>query len=173
MVADDADQGLAPGDANPEVVEAEPVADALQPYGQRSVHAHWHETRYASPLPSPDDLRVYQELVPDAAERLLAAGEREQQHRHDIESRLASIEEGAMPRFFDGQRRGHWISLVATLGYEGLMALAILEGYGVEGVVGAAAGIGAMVWAVRRDTDADDVATRPAEDDAPRAAEQQ
>jgi uncharacterized membrane protein len=145
-----------------EGLEAEPVLDGpvvepreLRPDARR-LEAVLQQTRYVSQLPAPADLERYREMIPDAPERLLAAGEREQQHRHEIENRAAALDEEAMPKFFDGQRRGHWISAVATLGYEGLMALAILEGYALEGIVGAAFGIAAVVWAFRRDTDGGD-----------------
>ena len=117
----------------------------------RRLDVDWQESRYASPLPSPDDLKRYKELLPDAPERLLAAGEREQKHRHMLEERLVSIDESATPKFYDGQRRGHFISLVLGGFYETIMLVAVLKGYALEGIVGAAAGIGAMVWAIRRD----------------------
>jgi uncharacterized membrane protein len=86
----------------------------------------------------------------------MAAGEREQAHRHAIENRLARLDEAAMPKFYAGQRRGHFVSLVLALGYEAVMLVAVLEGYAVEGVFGAAAGLAAMVWAIRRDTGGSD-----------------
>lgn len=58
-----------------------------------------------------------------------------------------------MPKFYDGQRRGHLISLVLGIGYLLLMLAAVLAGAEIAGVVGAAAGIAAMVWAIRRDSD--------------------
>ncbi|WP_445147667.1 DUF2335 domain-containing protein [Baekduia sp. Peel2402] len=111
------------------------------------------QTRYVSQLPSPEDLERYRELIPDAPERLLAGGEREQAHRHEIEDRLAAIDEAAMPKFYEGQRRGHLISLALGLGYEALMGGAIIAGYPVAGIAGAATGLAAMIWAIRRDTD--------------------
>ena len=122
-----------------------------------------------SPLPSPDDLERYEELLPDAPERLLAAGEREQAHRHEVENRLIALDEQAMPRFYDGQRRGHFISLLLGGGYEAIMGLAILEGYALEGVIGAGVGIGAMVWAVRRDPSGPHVERTPDEPPADEA----
>ena len=106
---------------------------------------------YTSPLPSPDDLDRYAAHLPDAPERLLAAGEREQAHRHDIESRLAAMDEQALPRFYAGQRLAHTISLLLGLTYLAAMALAILQGYPLAGVGGATFGIAAIIWAVRRD----------------------
>lgn len=108
-------------------------------------------SRYASPLPRPDDLERYAALIPGAPERLLAAGEREQAHRHEMERRLVAIDESAMPKYYAGQRFAHIISLVFGLAYLAVMALAVLEGYPIVGISGAAAGLAAVVWALRRD----------------------
>lgn len=89
--------------------------------------------------------------IPDAAERLLAAGEREQAHRHDIERRLVVTDAEVMPRYFAGQRRAHLLGLSLGLAYLGAMVLAILLGYPLAGVGGATFGIAAVIWAIRRE----------------------
>lgn len=141
-------QELEPSD-EVETVEGEVLYPERRPR-QTSRRLEWQESRYISPLPSPEDLERYSELLADAPERLLAAGEREQSHRHEIESRLAALDEVGMPRFYEGQRRGHLISLALGAGYETIMAIAVIKGYALEGVVGAAAGIASMIWALRR-----------------------
>lgn len=134
-----------------EVLEGEVVHPERRPsQASRRLEVGWQESRYASALPSPDDLERYQAMLPDAPERLLAGGEREQAHRHEIESRLAAIDEVAMPRYYDGQKRGHAISLVLGAGYEAIMLVAVLKGYALEGIAGAATGLAAMFWALRR-----------------------
>jgi uncharacterized membrane protein len=112
------------------------------------------QSSYTSPLPSPDDLDRYAAHLPDAAERLLSAGEREQAHRHQIENRLAALDEQALRRFYTGQRVALAISLTVGLVYLGGMVLAILHGYPLVGVGGAAFGIAAVISAVRRDPSA-------------------
>lgn len=114
------------------------------------VDVGWRQSSYTSPLPSPADLDRYVTYVPDAAERLLAAGEREQAHRHGIESRLVSLDERAMPRYYAGQRLGQLLGLALGLAYLALMGLAIVRGYPLAGAGGAAFGIAAMIWSVRR-----------------------
>jgi uncharacterized membrane protein len=109
---------------------------------------------YTSPLPSPDDLDRYVARIPDAAERLLSVGEREQAHRHQVENRLVTIDEQEMPRFYAGQRVTQIISLVLGLSYLGAMVLAILQGYPLAGVGGAMFGIAAVIWAFRREPSA-------------------
>lgn len=114
------------------------------------------QSRYTSPLPSPGDLDRYATHVPDAAERLLAIGEREQAHRHTVEDRLVAIDEQSMPRFYAGQRHAHAISLILGLAYLAVMVLAIVKGYPLFGAGGAAFGIAAVVWSLRRDSSSPD-----------------
>jgi uncharacterized membrane protein len=143
--------------------DAADVAPADEDEGDRVVmrRASWTQGKrldvglrqpsYTSPLPSPDDLDRYAAHMPDAPERLLAAGEREQAHRHEIEKRLAAMDERALPRFFAGERFAHAVSLILGLAYLGAMVLAILLGYPLAGVGGATFGVAAVIWAVRRD----------------------
>jgi uncharacterized membrane protein len=100
-------------------------------------------------LPPPADLDRYVEHLPDAAERLLAAAEREQTHRHQIEIRLLAIDQDAVPRSFERHRRTCWTALVAGLAYLAVMVVAILEGYATAGAGGAAVGMAAAAWATR------------------------
>lgn len=110
-----------------------------------------HQSTYTSPLPSPDDLDRYVARVPDAAERLLSAGEREQAHRHHIERQLVETDAAVMPRYFAGQRRAHLLGLTLGLGYLAAMMFAMWQGYPLAGVGGATFGIAAVIWAIRRE----------------------
>jgi len=114
------------------------------------------QSHYASPLPSPDDLDRYATHLPDAAERLLSIGEREQTHRHEVECRLVTLDEVAMPQFYAGQRRAHLIGMTLGLAYLALMLVAIARGYPLLGAGGSAFGIAAVVWSLRRDPAAAD-----------------
>jgi uncharacterized membrane protein len=109
------------------------------------------QSTYTSPLPSPDDLDRYVARVPDAAERLLTAGEREQAHRHYIERQLVETDAAVMPRYFAGQRRAHLLGLILGLGYLGAMVFAMWQGYPLAGVGGATFGVAAVIWAIRRE----------------------
>jgi len=129
---------------------SERVASGRWPHGTR-LDVGLRQSSYTSPLPSPDDLDRYAAHLPDAPERLLAAGEREQAHRHQIENRLAAMDAQALPRFYAGQRFAHAVSMILGLAYLGAMVLAILQGYPLVGVGGATFGIAAIIWAVRRD----------------------
>jgi len=110
-----------------------------------------HQSTYTSPLPAPDDLDRYVAQIPDAAERLLSAGEREQAHRHLIERQLVETDAAVMPRYFAGQRRAHLLGLILGLAYLGAMVLAMVVGYPLAGVGGATFGVAAVIWAIRRE----------------------
>ncbi len=109
------------------------------------------QSTYTSPLPSPDDLDRYVARIPDAAERLLRSGEREQAHRHSIERQLVETDAAVMPRYFAGQRRAHLVGLILGLGYLGAMVFAMGKGYPLAGVGGATFGVAAVIWSIRRE----------------------
>lgn len=44
------------------------------------------EVRHSGPLPHPKDLAAYDEILPGSAERIVQMAERQQLHRHSIES---------------------------------------------------------------------------------------
>lgn len=48
-----------------------------------------HETHFSGPLPRPEDLEEYDNIVPGAAERILQMAEKEMQHRHEEDSKLS------------------------------------------------------------------------------------
>jgi len=97
-------------------------------------------------LPPPGDLDRYVQHLPDAAERLLAAAEREQAHRHQVENRLLAIDADAVPRSFESHRRACRIALVVGLVHLAVMVVAILDGYATAGTAGAALGMAAVAW---------------------------
>lgn len=43
--------------------------------------------QYSGPLPKPEDLAKYEQVIPGAAERIIKMAEREMQHRHEYETR--------------------------------------------------------------------------------------
>lgn len=77
--------------------------------------------------------------------------EREQAHRHEVEGRLVTLDEGSTPSFYAGQRRAHYVGLAPGVAYLTVMTVAILYGEALLGAGGAAFGSAAMLWAIRRD----------------------
>jgi uncharacterized membrane protein len=109
----------------------------------------WRSGDGYSLLPPPADLDRYVQHLPDAAERLRAAAEREQAHRHQLETRLLVIDADTVPRSFESHRRVCWIALLVGLVHLATMVVAILGGYGTAGTAGAALGMAAIAWATR------------------------
>lgn len=51
-----------------------------------------HQKAYQGPLPHPDLLVKYEEIIPGSAERILSMAEKEQQHRHQLENEVIKKE---------------------------------------------------------------------------------
>lgn len=51
-----------------------------------------HQEAYQGPLPHPDLLVKYEEIIPGSAERILSMAEKEQQHRHQLENEVIKKE---------------------------------------------------------------------------------
>ena len=60
------------------------------------------ERSFRGPLPPPDVMRGYEDIVPGAADRILAMAEKEQQHRFDCEKKIikGSIFESRLGQWF-------------------------------------------------------------------------
>lgn len=97
-------------------------------------------------LPPPEDLDRYANHLPDAGERLLAASEREQAHRHELEAHIARMRAQELPREHARQQRTRLITFVLGLVYLGVTATAIAPGHAIIGTVGAALGAVIVLW---------------------------
>ena len=51
-----------------------------------------HQEAYQGPLPHPDLLVKYEEIIPGSAERILSMAEKEQKHRHQLENEVIKKE---------------------------------------------------------------------------------
>lgn len=49
--------------------------------------AAYKETHFSGPLPPPEALAKYDQVVPGAAERIMQMAEKEMQHRHDTDNK--------------------------------------------------------------------------------------
>lgn len=47
------------------------------------------QSHYSGPLPMPEDLAKYDQVVPGAAERIIRMAEEEMKHRHENDNRMA------------------------------------------------------------------------------------
>lgn len=75
---------------------------------QRSLAALVTQEHFSGPLPPPSILRQYDEVLPGAAERLIAMAEREQQFSHDIAKSSLQAE-------VDESRRGSRGALIVSI----------------------------------------------------------
>lgn len=82
--------------------------------------------RFSGPLPPPDILRAYGDVVDGGAERIVSQWERETQHRHDLENRMANA-------YISGMTRAQWMAFIVILviGAGGLIIVAL--GHAVAG----------------------------------------
>lgn len=72
---------------DPDVVDAEvgELVGMLPPEGRKILRRVIAETRsHQGPLPTPEMLREYEEVLPGLAERIVRLPEKEQEHRHDF-----------------------------------------------------------------------------------------
>lgn len=83
-------------------------AGSVLSYGRSEVHQ-----TFAGPLPPPSVLAAYDEIVPGAAERILAMAEAQSQHRQELEQHVIRSD---AKRADSGLKAGFWLSLTAIVG---------------------------------------------------------
>ena len=88
--------------------------------------AHREVTQWQGPLPPPESLERYNDILPDAAERIMAMAEKEMEHRHKREDIMLEQDEAYMMK--------RWrISVISTiLGFLSVIILSLLVGYAIH-----------------------------------------
>ena len=90
---------------------------------------------YSGPIPHPEHLKQYEELVPGAANRLISMAENENAHRQKEEDKIINAEIINKNR---GQIFGFILMLICLIG--GFILIAICKnGYGIASIIGSAA----------------------------------
>lgn len=87
--------------------------------------------QYSGPIPPPEMLRGFDEVVPGSAERVLARWEAQSKHRQQMEAKVVNAN-------IDAQRRGSWQGFVVAM--FGLGVAAYLAKLGYPWVAGTLAG---------------------------------
>lgn len=102
-----------------------------------------HQSSYSSPLPPPEVLKGYDEILPDGANKIVEIIESQSQHRKDMENRVVN----------EILRESKWGQLFAfILGILGIISATILGIYGkvvVASIVGGGSLVGlvtAFLW---------------------------
>lgn len=80
--------------------------------------AHVQISSHEGPLPPPDTLRAFDDIVPGAAERIIAMAERQSAHRISMESQALGA------RIGEGKRGQVCAFLISLLGLGGFIYLA-------------------------------------------------
>jgi uncharacterized membrane protein len=99
------------------------------PPGQiTAIQLQRQQQQFTGPLPHPDILQGYEDVLPGVAERIVAMAERQAKHRQDIEQ---TIVEGGSRRASTGM----WLGFVITILFLLVSAGLILAGHTVEGTI--------------------------------------
>lgn len=77
------------------------------------------QSEYRGPLPHPDMLERYEQIMPGSAERIIARFEKEGEHRHDLERQIVSSQVDREKSEVPEIRRGQIFAFV--LGIVGLL----------------------------------------------------
>jgi uncharacterized membrane protein len=88
------------------------------------------EKFHSGPLPDPDTLKEYNEILPDAAERIFKMAEKEQEHHHTMGVKLVDSE---IRKVSKGQNYALIISLV---GLVGAIICALLDQVTIGSIIG-------------------------------------
>ena len=93
---------------------------------------------FSGPIPPPEIMRQYNQIIPGSAERILKMAEKEQDHRHEIEDRLIKSE-------ILNTRLGLIFGFI--IGITGIIcgSIVIMHGNNVGGSVISATGISILV----------------------------
>jgi len=135
---EEADEGI-------ELVEPELDAEQEEAVALDAIIA----AQFSGPLPPPDILRAYDEVVERGAERIVSQWERETKHRHSLESRQ-------LDAFISGRTRAQWMAfaVIFTLGVGGLCLVALGHSLlGVAGFLTALAAVAASFFRGRRSSE--------------------
>jgi uncharacterized membrane protein len=79
--------------------------------GQHSLLMAQQVTHYEGPIPDPETLNRYEQIAPGTAERIIAMAEKEQSHRHEIESTVVSAQTSDVRDERKAEARGQWFAL--------------------------------------------------------------
>lgn len=103
------------------------------------------QSQFIGPIPPPDILKSYESNIPGSAERLIRMAEKEQDHRHEMQSKLINGQLNNTQRFYDERKRGQIFGL--TIGLVGIISGSILA-FNDKQIAGSfigTAGIGGIV----------------------------
>lgn len=102
---------------------------------------------HSGPLPAPEDLAHYDEILPGTADRIISMAESNMNHRQRMEEKLVSSEYGL-------RTRGQWLALIALFAMLGVIVFTFWLGQPIAGsVLGSATLIAITGMFLGRDKD--------------------
>lgn len=105
---------------------------------------------FSGPLPAPRTLSEYDELLPGLAREIVDQWKGETHHRHAIVALMRKTDHEDMVRYYEAERRGQVLSLLAIMGVLAVAIVAIVADRPTVGVAGLLTGGAAAIWAMRR-----------------------
>jgi uncharacterized membrane protein len=90
---------------------------------------HIQQSQYSGPIPPPDSLQHYEEILPGAADRILRMAEESARSIRESNSKQLIIEESIEQHRHDETKRGQNFGLATVISMVALAGLAILCGY--------------------------------------------
>lgn len=98
---------------------------------------------FSGPIPPPESLEHYEQIIPGLADRLVAMAERETAHRHEIEKLDAQRNIEAVRKTFAERRIGQGCAfIVALTAIAGAVYCASIGAYAVGGIIAGTAAVG-------------------------------
>ncbi len=117
--------------------ELEPIIKKLEPKDQNIILKSFSISQsHSGPLPPPEQLEKYNQIIPNGAERIMIMAENQSSHRLGIEDKVI---DGQVTQSGKGQIFGFIIALISILLS---FTLAMFEHYLVAGIIGGSTVVG-------------------------------
>jgi uncharacterized membrane protein len=113
---------------NEEALQAIQRLAAAGPEAVSMFSAAFSASAYSGPLPSPEHLREYEDVLAGSADRILKMAEKQSDHRQEIEK--IAVKGGSSRSWW-----GLWLGFAISVLVLGLSAGLVLSGYQVAGTV--------------------------------------
>ncbi|MFD2961024.1 MULTISPECIES: DUF2335 domain-containing protein [Olivibacter] len=123
---------------NPKVLEGvsqKKKAEIIQVFSQAAVSI---QKSRSGPLPSPEDLAEYANIIPNGAERIMAMAEKEQNHRHDLNNTISRRE-------LNQSSTGQWLGFFIVIFIAGMCGWLMFLGHSIAGMIGVVSALGTLL----------------------------
>lgn len=131
-----------------------------------------HQEFHSGPLPSPDTLKKYNDILPDAADRIFKMAEKSQVHRENIDQQQMDIVKARVESEINKINKGQNFALIiALIGIAGAVTCAFLNQVAIGSFLGGSTVVTLVLlflserWRKRKEENSEDndLMTIPAE----------